>query len=326
MHRRARFYAARANEVAAEIDEPDCTSYVGMILGIYWVTVGEWDTADKILRNAVEIADRIRARRRWAESEFTLAIGLWRQGDISQCGELAKLGKAAGERDRVPQVQLWGLSWWLRCALAQSDDAAQQRVLTEELHDCLKHNDLTPADLILGRGMLAAGRWRLGEKEAAIEEAMRVSQIIADTKQICHYVLPAYSALFEVYLGSLAETTEPAERKLLRKRLHAIRKSLWEFGVMYPVGRVQYGLHEGQAQLQCGSIRRAIKTWRKTLKLAERFRMRFLEAMLHAELARHLPEHDPLRAKHHARARELFQTTTAAHYLNRLNSSNPPAA
>jgi hypothetical protein len=90
MHRRARFYAARANEVAAEINEPDCTSYVGMILGIYWVTVGEWDIADKILRNAVDIADRIRARMRWAESAFTLVIGIWRRGQLAQCSGLAR--------------------------------------------------------------------------------------------------------------------------------------------------------------------------------------------------------------------------------------------
>src|SRR5690606_33979552 len=154
------------------------------------------------------------------------------------------------ERDRIPQVQLWGLSWWLRCLLAQSEDLDQVRASAIGLAECLKHNDLTPADLILGHGVLAAGYWRLGEKDAALEEAFRVSQIIWDTNQICHYVLPAYSALFEVYSGALKEIQTPAKRAPIQKRLTAIRRSMWEFGVMYPVGRVQYGLHEGQYHIE----------------------------------------------------------------------------
>ena len=320
MHKRARYYAARANEVAAEINEPDCTSYVGLILGIYWVTVGEWDIADDLLRNAVDIADRIRARRRWAESAFTLVIGFWRRGDLNQCREYARLGKEAGERDRVPQVELWGLSWWLRCQLAQTEDIDRQRALSEELSECLKHSDLTAADLILGHGLLAAGRWRLGDKEQALDEAFRVSRIIKETNQICHYVLPAYSALFEVYAGSLKEATDPSQRKLIHKQLCAIRKSMWEFGVMYPVGRVQYGLHEGQYHLQQGSYRKAVKAWRKALRLAGRFQMRFLEGLLHAELARHLRQNGEAKKHHRSQARELLEAANAVYYLNRLDS------
>jgi hypothetical protein len=179
---------------------------------------------------------------------------------------------------------------------------------------------LTPADLILGHGMLAAGRWRLGEKEAALAEALKVSQIISDTNQICHYVLPAYSALFEVYSGALAEESQPAKQKLIAKNLKAIRKSMWEFGVMYPVGRVQHALHEGQYHISRGGYRRAMKSWQKALKLAKRFRMPFLEGLVHAELARHIREDERQIEDHRHQAWDLLQSTSATYYLNRLNS------
>ncbi len=322
MHGRARHYAARANEVAAEIDEPDCTSYVGLILGIYWVTVGEWDKADQALKPAVEIAERIRARRRWAESAFTLVIGDWRRGEITRCRELAGRGHEAGLRDQIPQVQIWGLSWSLRCVLAQSEETDLQRRLTNELHDCLKHNELTAADRILGHGMLAAGRWRLGEKSAVLEEAFQVTRLIAETNQISHYLLAAYSALFEVYSGSLIETADPAKRKQIAKCLNAVRRSMWEFGVMYPVGRVQYGLHEGQYHINRGNDRRAVKAWQKALRLAQTFHMPFLEGQLHAELARHLRVNDDRRNHHRQQARELFHTTETWYYLNRLEQEH----
>lgn len=321
MHGQARYYAKRANEVAAEIDEPDCTSYVGLILGIYWVTVGEWDVADKLLESAVAIAERIRARRRWAESAFTLVIGNWRRGAITRCRELANAGHQAGLRDRVPQVQLWGISWSLRCVLAQSDEADLVRRLTAELHDCLKHNEATAADRILGHGMLAAGRWRLGEQDAALEEAFRVTRLIAETNQISHYLMPAYAALFEVYSGSLVNATDPAKRKRIAKALNAVRRSMWEFGVMYPIGRVQYGLHEGQYHIQCGHVRRAKRAWKRALELAKKYQMPFLEAQLHAELARNQRDTGDQREFHRQKARELFQATETWHHLNRLEQA-----
>jgi tetratricopeptide (TPR) repeat protein len=318
MHGQARHYAKRASEVAAEIDEPDCTSYVGLILGIYWVTVGEWEVADRLLRSAMDIAERIHARRRWAESAFTLVIGDWRCGKITRCRELATAGHEAGVKDRVPQVELWGLSWSLRCVLAQTEDSGLVRRLTNELGDCLSHNELTAADRILGHGMLAAGLWRLGEKESALAEAFRVTGLIAETNQISHYLMAAYSALFEVYSGSLIDSTDPVERQRIKAALNAARRSMWEFGVMYPVGRVQYGLHEGQYHRNRGQLRRANRVWKKALKLAQKLHMPFLEGQLHAELARHGRGHDDQKAFHLRKARELFHAAETWHDLSRL--------
>jgi hypothetical protein len=166
----------------------------------------------------------------------------------------------------------------------------------------------------------------LGEKSQALEEALLFSRIIAETNQICHYVLPAYSALFEVYSGSLAESTEPERQSLIKKNLNAIRKSLWEFGIMYPIGRVQYGLHEGQYHMQAGRSRRAVRTWRKALKLSIKFRMPFCEGLIRWELARALQETEPQKAEHLRKVRELFQATHAEYYLNRLNASKASPA
>lgn len=320
MHRRARYYAARAKEVATEINEPDCTSYVGLILGIYWSTVGEWEVGDELLTEAIEIADTLSARRRWAESAFTLVIGHWRRGHLTACREWAQKGCQVGRRERIPQVQLWGLSWWLRCSLAQSNDLKQHQKLIEELKDCLKHDSLAPADQILGHGLLASGYWRLGEKDLAFSEATVVSRVIQETNQICHYVLPAYSALFEVYCGLLTEGAMPEQRQAIKKHLSNIRKSLREFGLMYPVGRVLHQLHEGQFYWHHGSKDRGLRKWQKALDLARRFRMPFSEALVHKELASCSPREDQKRT-HRILAKGLFQETEAWHYVEQPEQS-----
>jgi hypothetical protein len=220
----------------------------------------------------------------------------------------------------VPQVELWGASWWLRCALVQTDDATEHRRLAEALRQCLLPNDLSPADQILGHGMLAGANWRLGEKVAAYEHAETVSSAIAETNQICHYVLPAYSALFEVYSGLLDEENDAGRFVLLRKRLKAIRKSLREFGLMYPVGRAVFHWHEGQYQDRHGSRGRAIRHWQKALKLARRFRMPFTEALVHWELARSAPSENQ-RAAHWMFAEILFQKAGADRYLNEMKAA-----
>lgn len=317
LHRRARYYATCAREVAQEINDPDCISYVGLILGIYWFTVGEWDVGEEGLTEAIQIAEKLSARRRWAESAFTLVIGHWRRGYLSSCRTWAQKGSEVGRRERVPQVQLWGLSWCLRCSLAQSDDWKQHEKLIQELKDCLKHDSLAPADQILGHGLLAAGYWRLGKKALAYNAATQVSRVIQETNQICHYVLPAYSALFEVYCGLLTEITDPQQKQVLKRHLKHIRKSLREFGMMYPVGKVSYQLHEGQYHWHHGSQNRALKKWQKALRLAHHFRMPFAEGLVHWELACHSPQEEK-KQQHRHLAETRFQETEAWHYLNQL--------
>ena len=319
LHRRARFYAARAHQVADEVNDPDCTSYVGLIVGIYWATVGEWDEADKIVTHAMALAEGIGARRRWAESTYTYVICGWRRGNLGRCEKYARLMQEAGRRDRVPQIQLWGLTWRLRCVLAQTDEAGSIREQADELADCLKHNDIAPADQILGHGMLGEALWRLGDRDAAYQEAERTSRVIAESNQISHFVLPAYSAIFTIYAGLWSEATEPAQKQHLEKRLGAVRRSLWEFGVMYPMGRVRYGLHEGQFHQRQGRLSKALRCWSKALRLAQKLRMPFEEGLLHRELAEHLRKDDPKRILHRRDARECFEQTGAAFYQARID-------
>jgi hypothetical protein len=63
-----------------------------------------------------------------------------------------------------------------------------------------------------------------------------------------------------------------------------------------------------------------MQSWQKALKLAKRFRMTFLEGLVHAELARHIRDDEAQRADHLRQARELLQSTNAFYYLNRLGS------
>lgn len=308
MHRSARAYARRSREMAGRVNQQSCTAYVEFIRGVYWVTVGEWEEAERDLTTAVEITDRIGERRRWYESGFTLANALSRKGDYAASAALAEKLHRAGTARGVPQVRVWGLSWQLSCLLATEPDGGRLRPLEDALADCLAaHTTIPLADQILGYGLLALTRWRRGEKEGAAAAAESAERIIAETNQISHYLPPAYAGLAEVYSGLWADRPDdPAVAPEMARRLRRLCKTLGQFSLMYPIGKPTALLVGGEYEWRRGRQSRALRLWRKSLAAAERYRMPYEQALAHAELARRLPAADPAAAGHRSRARELF--------------------
>jgi class 3 adenylate cyclase/tetratricopeptide (TPR) repeat protein len=320
MHRSARAYARRAREVAGRVNQQSCTAYVEFIRGVYWVTVGAWEDAERDLTTAVEMTDRIGERRRWYESGFTLANALSRKGDYPAGAALAEKLARAGTARGVPQVQVWGHSWQLWCLLAVAPDRERLRPPEDALADCLAAHPMIPlADQILGYGLLALARWRRGEKEPAARAAEAAERIIAQTNQISHYLPPAYGGLAEVYLGLWADRPDdPAVAREMAGRLRRLCKTLSQFSLMYPIGTPTALLVKGQYEWQGGRPARAVRLWRRSLAAAERYRMPYEQGQAHAELARRLPA-GPAAAAHRSRARELFSRTGAVADARRLD-------
>ncbi|WP_168219162.1 adenylate/guanylate cyclase domain-containing protein [Limnoglobus roseus] len=311
MHKSARAYARRSREMALRVRQQSCSAYVEFIRGVYWVTVGAWEEAEDNLREAMTITARIGERRRWYESAFTLANALSRKGDYRASAELSEQIRQVGTLQMVPQVQVWGLSWRLACLLALEADAAVWLPLETALASCLQAHPTIPlADQILGYGVLAVTQWRRGEKALAQQTCEQAEAIISRTNQISHYLPPAYRGLAEVYLGLW--TDNPAMAPEMDRRMSHLCTVLSQFSLMYPIGKPTSHLVRGRYQWQKGHHAKALRSWRKSLAAAERYRMPYEQAQAHAELARRLPPDDPTADVHRRRARELFAQIGAA--------------
>ncbi len=308
MHGSARAYAERSRAMAAKVGQQSCIAYVEFIRGVYWVTVGEWDKAVNDLSTCMEMTERNGEQRRWYESGFTLANALSRRGNFRQSLLLSQKIHQLGVRRSIPQVQVWGLSWQLVCHHALAPETAQ-RDLEAELADVLDTYSQVPlADQILGRGVLALSQWQRGEKAAARQTTEAAEAIIATTNQISHYLPPAYTGLAEVYIGLWQDQTgNPEVVREMDRRLRQLGKILGQFSLMYPIGKPTAYLVKGRYYSMKGWKRSAIRCWQRSLAAAERFQMPYEQSQAHAELARHLPDHDPQSAFHRQRAFELHQ-------------------
>ncbi|HEX8202188.1 MAG TPA: AAA family ATPase, partial [Isosphaeraceae bacterium] len=195
LHAAAEGYVRRAREVAGMVDQPECTSYVEFVAGLYWVTVGRWEPMEEALKAAMRIAGRNGERRRWDEGAFTLATGLCWRGDLARAAGLARRIAASATQRGVAHVRIWGLAWQIWCLLPRDDGGERLVTLEAELAECLEaRGDVPLADRILGHGVRALALERRGEPGAALAEARVAEEVIARTEQISQYLLAAYSA------------------------------------------------------------------------------------------------------------------------------------
>lgn len=283
LHRTARAHTVRAREVAEKVQQFSCTAYVDFIRGVYWVTVGEWETAQADLTNAMEIAERIGESRRWAESAFTLANVLSRAGNLQESLQLSRRITEHGRAERSPQVIVWGLSWEAWCLTILDEDAERQHLLADELQQALR-DDMPVADQILGHALLAWLVRKIPEQQALCLQSIETAfEIIAGTSQVSHYLLPAYSALAELTIDKAAAATGD-ERNRWTQSARKACGLLRAFQGMYPIGRPRYELHRGQLARRVDG-KNAAKRWRTALHHAEHFRMPVETACIQQELA-----------------------------------------
>jgi tetratricopeptide (TPR) repeat protein len=309
MHGSARAHAHRARAMAEKVNEPSCTAYVDFVRGVYWVTVGEWEDAEKDLTAAAQITKQIGETRHWYESTFTLANALSRKGAFARSAAISEELHQTGTRHGVPQVQVWGLSWHIRCLLVLEPQSPQLGLLETALSACLAAHPTIPlADQILGYALLSQASWRRGEETRARKAADAAERIIRQTNQISHYLLPAYAGLAEVYMALwAAHQGDPEQVQEMNRRIRHLRAILRQFSRMYPIGRPRTWLVRGRYDWLRGRLSRARRAWWKSLAAAERYRMPYEQSQALEEIAGHLPVDDPARARQLARARELFQ-------------------
>jgi class 3 adenylate cyclase/tetratricopeptide (TPR) repeat protein len=330
LHGWARAYAGRARAVADQVQQPSCTAYVGMVRGLYWVTVSDWEACEKDVAEATHLADHIGEKRRWYESYFTMIHLLSRKGDYRDSVRLSAQLHQAGTRHEVPEVELWGLTLQLWGVLTLEPATFEPQALETALAECLAANPSLPSgDLLLGHGLLALARWRRGDENGALGAARAAELCMYPSNQIVHFLLPAYSGLAEVYLGTgAAHSRERVRVQEMVRRTRLLIRMLRQFSRMYPIGRPELHLVQGEYFCLLGRMWRARGAWRQALRAAVALRMPLEEARAHLALGQHLPPNDPARTEHLARASHLFSAIGATHFLPRhdAGSGGPPGS
>ena len=143
----------------------------------------------------------------------------------------------------------------------------------------------TLADRILGHALLALTRWRRGAAELALEAAEWADRASAGSDQVSHYLLEAYAALAEVYLGLWAAHASERERgREFGQRVARLGKVLGRFQLMYPISAAHRWLVWGHYYRLSGRVRTAGRSWRKGLAAAQHYHMPHEQGLAHRAL------------------------------------------
>ena len=123
-------------------------------------------------------------------------------------------------------------------------------------------------------------------------------------------------AWLRLYL-TLWEAGDREYARPARQACAAMRK----YARVFPIGEPPAGLYQGLLEWLDGRTTRAMRAWEKGLAAAERLAMPHDRGLLHYEIGRHLPAHDPARRQHMERAGALFEQIGATYDLARASEA-----
>jgi tetratricopeptide (TPR) repeat protein len=324
LHGLAEIYGARAGETVQGIDDWATRAWVSEMRGIYWLSVGRFDASRQELMKAVEITRRIGDWRRWEESLGELARLEYLQGHFAlgaeRFGELWDVARQQGHE----QAQVWGRHGQASNILRQGKVA--EAVASLEESPALLDEYKWVADRILGFGLLALARFRLGQYERAREAAEDALRQIAHTRPVANFNLEGYAGTAEVYLRLWERALDAGQSapNALAERARSACSALRTFARIFPIGRPRSFAWQGLYQWLSGRATRAARSWSAGRELAERMEMPYEEALIHFEIGRHASTDDPSRALHLQKASELFARLGAADDVARLEEVLAP--
>ncbi|MCL4296074.1 MAG: AAA family ATPase [Anaerolineae bacterium] len=325
-HALAESYCRRALEMTRRIHNLPARAWVALLTGIYYAGVGRWEQARDLLRQVIDISERLGDRGRRDDGVGNLAMVEYFQGRFAQCAKLYDEYWLSAKRRRDAHNQAWALRGQVYCLLPEGDfEEALRRLetletlLAENTHvvDEALHIDL--------QGLKALTHLRQGDAELALAAAEEASQLIAKTSPTSFLSLPGYAGAAEVQLllweAAFTGQNSKTNVKDLKAGAQRACRALQAYARVFPIGQPRAYLWQGVLEWVSGRRGRARKWWAKSLRAAEKLDMPYPAGLAHFEIGQRLPLTDPARPRHLARACRIFTRLGAAYDLERAQEA-----
>ncbi|MGH2593434.1 MAG: AAA family ATPase [Anaerolineae bacterium] len=312
--KQAEAYYRRALQTARDTRQDLVRAHVTMLSSLYRLETADWARAQADLPRAIETLDRLGDRRYWGDCMTMLASAAAFTGDFERANTL--FVEIAGPRSGSLIHRTTAAVWQGRVAILQGQLDKAVTLLNSALELTADSSD--PLTMVYAQihawSFLAAAYIRQGKIDLALSAAETASQIIARQKAGAAQLNLAFVHIAEAYLGAWeAGLNRPGAdvRKFSDKARHLCRAMrMTRYAATVRALRCR-GLYDWLA----GKHSKAMKMWQDSLTRAQELNMPHEEAQARYEVGRHLPETDPMRAEHLARARELFAKMGAKYDL-----------
>jgi predicted ATPase len=305
-------------QVRAAVDAPDqasdpfIISWTQVLVGMYWLGVGDWTTLDASAPKALAAGAAARLHRPANLVVLISAICRYLTGRFGEAVAMATQARAAGRERHDPIVHLWGLLVVLESRLRVDPGDPAIAAWLEEAEQ-LTSQQVARIDIV--RAQVAAARFHLAGRRPV--DAWRATRTAADLAgpqpSFTSYTLEAHAGIPEVCLA-LLERGEPSgvDPAALRATAAAGLRRLRRYARSFPMARPRALACLGWSHWLHGRQSAARRAWTRAIGEAERLAMPWELANAHHQLGRHLAagERSPLgldRAGHLGRARSTFE-------------------
>ncbi len=304
----AQYYLKMGFEAAG--DDPVALGQVFGVAGVYWFGQGDFEKATSFFMRALATAEQTGNPRVKPDNYYLRTIASYFAGDFDLCLEMAR---ACYEADMSIGVSV---SAHPEAIYEIAIGLLQNRLLDvgEQIPGLLQIMEQTQlGDHIVCIAMLCEWRLIQGDKEAAHKLAMEGLNIAQKSLPTIFSNMLGFITLGEIFTRWWEGGDASQEKYALQ-----MSKILRTFASFFPVAVPSARRIAGLCLWLQGKHEQAQTTWVEGLAIAERLQTKYEIALLHYEIARHLPEGDPQRETHTSAAIQGFEAVGAVTMLNRL--------
>jgi len=317
LHSLAETYVERALAIAEEVNQPSNLITVGVVTSVYQITVGRWEEIRARAERAKALCEQIGDYRQWGDSTVVLAESALISGDVHYALNMQKILLEDARQRRNPLQEGWGLFGVAANSIRLGDEASALPMLDEALQILEEIPNL--ASSINTNGQLALAYLRLGQNEKALAYAARVLDLAADISPTVYSMDIGFAAAAQVYFEIWEKALQNPSRKLdtdvHRSSAEKAMELLRAFQKVFPIGQPYAHYYQGWYEELTGRPQLAIKSWRKGLEAAQKFKLLYEEGLIRVKLGSYLREDPEACREHFERAIQIFETMGAVHEL-----------
>jgi tetratricopeptide (TPR) repeat protein len=321
LHRGAESYHRMAVDTARATGKPIDMALALRSASLYYVELGRWAEAEENLKTCIDIAGTLGDKRDWGDLVSMLAGVYAFRGDIPRALDMLTsiTGPRSGSLMHRTISALWRGGFTLR--LGDFDEAIRLLKAALELTDGSTDALTMVFSKISAWAYLGAAYLRLGQYAPAREAADTAWRMISTTKPGAFHLGSTFEYVAETYLALIEAgvVQTNAERQRMLGAVKSLTRDLLR--TASPTIKMRGWRCEGLLRAQQGRVKQALHLWHKNRDMAERLEMPFELGLAHLEIGLHLPEGDAERAKHLARARELFERIGARYECSRAEQA-----
>lgn len=282
LHKLAAYYAQEAQRIAQEQNDVSATMRVMNVVAVYYISVGQWQVADKALDTALNLSSRAGDKRDGIQTMTTRAVARHYQGRFDEAIDLNTVAEKAAAETGNKQQQGWGI--YSRAENFNNlGRYGESYELLERVLD-LVDSDIQKSSLIRIYTAQANTWFYLGNTEAALARLEEALTLLGKSSPNVYSMLESYAVISGLYLN-LAEAAESETERhqsldLAEARLFALKG----FAKLYPIGKPRLALWQGRILALKSQEKAAKQAYQEALMSAQALDMRHDVALAKARL------------------------------------------